>query len=121
MPFSGTLFNVQLPSKSVIVPLVVPFTCTVAPITGSPVASTTCPFTVPVCITVCTPFTSANTVCGLPANKAEAITVENKILLDENLKNSFFINLKFNINSFIVVFLLYTLFDKLAHLMPPYP
>ena len=25
-------------------------------------------------------FTSANTVCGLPANKAEAITVENKIL-----------------------------------------
>jgi len=37
--------NWKLPSKSVIVPVVVPFTTTLAPITGSPVASFTIPLT----------------------------------------------------------------------------
>ena len=36
-------FNVKFPSKSVIVPLVVPFSMMVAPITGSPFASITFP------------------------------------------------------------------------------
>ena len=62
-----------------------------------------------------------NIACGLPANNAEAIIIENKILFDEILKKSFFINLKFKINNFIVFILLYTLFDKLTHLMSSYP
>ncbi|CDE59775.1 uncharacterized protein BN646_00963 [Parabacteroides sp. CAG:409] len=37
--------NEKLPSISVMVPLVVPFTITLAPITGMPVASTMVPFT----------------------------------------------------------------------------
>ena len=41
--------NVKLPSKSVMMPLVVPFSTTLAPMTGSFVASTTTPFTVTVC------------------------------------------------------------------------
>lgn len=38
-------FNRKLPSKSVMVPLVVPFTITLAPIIGSPVVSLTIPLT----------------------------------------------------------------------------
>ena len=44
----GTV-NVKLPSKSEIVPLVVPFWTTLAPITVCPVASFTTPFTVMFC------------------------------------------------------------------------
>lgn len=44
-----TLSSVNLPSKSVMVPLVVPVTTTDAPITGSPVAS----FTTPVQVVDC--------------------------------------------------------------------
>ena len=39
-------FSVYLPSKSVMVPLVVPFSTILAPMTGSPVAS----FTIPVMV-----------------------------------------------------------------------
>ena len=38
-------FRIKLPSISVIVPLAEPFSITLAPITGSPAASTTRPLT----------------------------------------------------------------------------
>ena len=44
-PFSTSLM-VNIPSRSVMAPLVVPFTTTLAPMTGSPRASLTCPLTV---------------------------------------------------------------------------
>ena len=43
VPLVGTLERENLPFKSVIVPLVVPLTNTLAPITGSPVKSVTVP------------------------------------------------------------------------------
>ena len=89
-------FRLKLPSILVIVPLEeLPFTITLAPIIGSPLASTTCPFTVTDCSIVWTSFASANTDCGLPANKAEAITVENRILFGVIFSKSFIIILKF--------------------------
>ena len=36
---TGTFVNLKLPSASVIIPVFVPFTCTDAPITGSPSSS----------------------------------------------------------------------------------
>ena len=66
---------------------------------GSPVASTTVPFTVPACIMACTSFTLAKACCGLPTQSADAIAAENKILFDENFRNSFFIIYKFKINT----------------------
>ena len=46
--------KVKLPSKSVIVPVVVPFINTLAPITGSPKLSFTTPLTVMLCAKACT-------------------------------------------------------------------
>ena len=43
--FPSGIFKLKFPSKSVTVPLEVPFSITVAPITGSPLASTTFPVT----------------------------------------------------------------------------
>ena len=43
-------FSENLPSMSVTIPLVVPFSTTLAPIIGSPFASTTTPVTVCICI-----------------------------------------------------------------------
>ena len=78
-------FKVKLPSISVITPLVVPFSSTLAPITDSPVASTTSPFTVPACITK-----AGNEA---PADNAVTSMAEKKSFLDENFKKSFFIRL----------------------------
>lgn len=117
MFFFGILFNVKLLLKLVIVLLVVFFICIVVLIIGFFVVFIICFFIVLVCIIVCILFIFVNIVCGLFVNKVEVIIVENKIFFDENLKNLFFINLKFNINSFIVVFLLYILFDKFVYFM----
>ena len=70
--------------------------------TGSPLESTIFPFIVPVCNTACTSPASAKTVCEPPARRAEAITVENRILLDENLKRFFFIYIKFKTNIYTI-------------------
>ena len=78
---------------SVITPLGVPFSSTLAPITDSPVASTTNPFTVPDCMTDCTPAVPAKADCEEPANNAAASITEKKSFLDENFKKSFFIRL----------------------------
>ena len=67
----------KLPSKSVIVPLVVPFTITEAPITG-PIASTTVPVAVSLC---CVIFTSS-TPAGEVAKAAPVETpIKNSIIL----------------------------------------
>ena len=44
----------KLPLKSVIVPVLVPFTTIETPISGSPLSSMIVPFTVFVCVTTCT-------------------------------------------------------------------
>jgi hypothetical protein len=101
---SGDALTVKSPFISVIIPVPVPFTKMLAPITGSPLASTTRPVTVPVCITACTSVASAaNTSRGLPAMRTEVTTVENKILFDENFKNSLFIIYKFKINTIDII------------------
>ena len=46
LDLEGTLERLKIPSKSVIVPLVVPYTNTEAPMMASPLASVTVPFTV---------------------------------------------------------------------------
>jgi hypothetical protein len=79
----------------------VPFTTTLAPITGSPLASTTLPRTVLFCNTSSILSVSAKAVPGLPANRAEAIIAEYNILFDENFNNFLFTFLKFKINNFV--------------------
>ena len=91
--FGEETFKVKLPSISVITPLVVPFSSTLAPITDSPVASTTSPFTVPACITDCTPAVPAKAGNEAPADNAVTSMAEKKSFLDENFKKSFFIRL----------------------------
>jgi len=65
-----TLVKAKLPSKSVIAPLVVPFTITEAPIMDSPVASFTIPLHVSFCCTIAEALTSE-------AVTAEMVPVEN--------------------------------------------
>ena len=71
--------------KSVIVPLVVPFTTTEAPITDSPVASFTSPLHIPACCVVAKEFApEAVAVEIVPENK---VPRNNTILTDCSLFN----------------------------------
>ena len=67
-----TLEREKLPSKSVITPLVVPFTTTEAPITG-PIASTTVPVAVSLCCT-----TGALIGAALVVAIADPVDIANK-------------------------------------------
>ena len=67
----------KLPSKSVIVPVVVPFTTTEAPITG-PIASTTVPVAVSLC---CVIFTSSAPVEATAKAAPVEAPIKNSIIL----------------------------------------
>jgi hypothetical protein len=79
------LVNVNLPSKSVIPPLVVPFSTTLAPIIGSPAASTTKPLMVIACNCSVTPSDLSGLACAaitLPLlNNSELIATAVRSLL----------------------------------------
>ena len=77
--------KLNLPSKSVIVPFVVPFITILAPIIGSPFASVTIPSTAFACCAHCALPVPAKADNGPPAIKADAIKAENNILLGEIL------------------------------------
>lgn len=87
-------FNVKLPSMSVITPLVVPFSSTLAPITDSPVASNHQSFhRTGLHDGLYSPQFRQKRASEEPANNAAASITEKKSFLDENFKKSFFIRL----------------------------
>ena len=96
-PSAGTFSNVKLPSKSVIVPFVVPFTITFAPITGIPAPSTTTPVTfLPCCTTDTSPLSSVETGTAIAvftekAENSKQNTDAFAILSKDNGLDSFFV------------------------------
>ena len=62
----GAASKLNLPSKSVITPFVVPFTITLAPMTYIPVASFTVPVILFVCCMTSIEVLGAANICGMP-------------------------------------------------------
>ena len=82
VPFDIPL-RVKFPSRSVMVPLEVPFSMTLAPITGSPLSVMTCPFSVAACMVICTSFTFAKIDDGEAVQRAEIIIIEKNLFFDK--------------------------------------